>query len=234
MDQAPRRRRACSADGYPKCRPLLGRRRSAKCGVCAVQFPEHLRRAAPRVQRYGPHRLARADGRRLAEGIRLLQRAVRLAEGRRDGYGGNGHLPDLLGGWATDRGHDEEAADGAGPQLALLYQRRRYRRGNRPREDWRRPNSERPDAGARRRLDRPGQGPARRDVRTGREEGLAAFRSARVSLRRGRPNPTRGSALLRLAETGRDDHIIVILALAPNQDNTGAGAYFFLRRRGGV
>jgi hypothetical protein len=34
---------------------------------------------------------------------------------------------------------------------------------------------------------------------------------------------------LRLAEAGRDDHIIVTVALAER-----AGVYFFFRRRGGV
>ncbi len=86
-------------------------------------------------------------------------------------------------------------ADGAGPELALLHQRRRYRRGNRSCEDRWRPNSQWPDAGARRQLDHPGQGPAGRDVCAGRAEDLTAVRGARVYCRRGRPKLHRSRLL---------------------------------------
>ena len=85
---------------------------------------------------------------------------------------------DILRRRVTDRRHIQQAGDGAGAVLELLLQRRCHRAGSRARESRRRQDHQRPDGGARRKLDRAGHRSAGRDVLAGGEAQLADTRQA--------------------------------------------------------
>ena len=106
-------RSTCEPRDIPTCRPLLGRRRSADGGLRHVQaVPARTRRRHRSSWHARPDRLARALRDGLGEGLRLLQRHVRLEEGPGHGHGADGHLPALRARERRtgDRRHVQQAA----------------------------------------------------------------------------------------------------------------------------
>ena len=88
-------RDSCAADRHSQCRPLRHRRRPAGHGVLPLQACRRDDTPGRRSGQAGHRRMARALCDRRPKGLRLLRRPVRLDQGRGDGYGRDGRLPDL-------------------------------------------------------------------------------------------------------------------------------------------
>ena len=138
-----------------------------------------------------PYRLARTARGRPGKLVRLLLRPVRLDEGRSDGHGRDGDLPDLHHQGPAARRHDEEDGAGAGRALALLHQRRGDRRGLGAGQVRRRQGRERTHGGSRRKLGHRWPRSARGDVRA-----RCAEAGDRAASALNAPRPSRQDSIL--------------------------------------
>ena len=136
-----------------------------------------------------PRRLARTACGRPGDRLRLLFGPVRLEEGRGDGHGSNGDLPDLLDQRPAGRRHDDQDGSDASAVLALLLHCRCDRRGGGAGQVRGRPDRQWPDAGSRRTMDRARPRSAGRDVRDGLAEALELAAMSRRRRPSRRPLP---------------------------------------------
>ena len=172
--RAPGRSRARPADGHSRHQPLFDLRRPASREARVVQVAETRPRAARRVR---AHRAASAGTScSPPTGRRRWPSTASFSAGRRRTPTSARWAPISC---SPPAGRPSAACSPSPrrsrPLLALLFQRRRPRRGGAAREGRRRRDPRRPDRGAGRQLDRPVHGPAGRHVRAGGTCGAASL-----------------------------------------------------------